>query len=47
MDLIRLLIDTIAFVLMPVALIAFVAGRLLGTRHSVGHLVLRGARSAT
>jgi ubiquinone biosynthesis protein len=35
-DLIRLLIDTVAFVLIPVAVIAFVAGRLLGTRHSLG-----------
>ena len=36
MDLIRLILDTVAFVLVPVAVIAFVAGRLLGTRHSVG-----------
>lgn len=36
MDLIRLIIDTVAYVLIPVAVIAFVAGRLLGTRHSVG-----------
>lgn len=36
MNVIRLIIDTIAFVLVPVAVIAFVAGRLLGTRHSVG-----------
>jgi ubiquinone biosynthesis protein len=35
-DLIRLILDTVAFVLVPVAVIAFVAGRLLGTRHSVG-----------
>ena len=36
MDIIRLIIDTIAYVLIPVTVIAFVAGRLLGTRHSVG-----------
>ena len=36
MDIIRLIIDSVAFVLIPVAVIAFVAGRLLGTRHSVG-----------
>lgn len=40
MNVIRLIIDTIAFVLVPVAVIAFVAGRLLGTRHSVGTSML-------
>ncbi len=36
MDLLRLLFDTVAFVLIPIVVIAFVAGRLLGTRHSLG-----------
>ncbi|MFN7150968.1 MAG: hypothetical protein ACK4V6_16010, partial [Microthrixaceae bacterium] len=36
MDTLRLIADTILFVFIPIILIAFVAGRLLGTRHSAG-----------
>jgi ubiquinone biosynthesis protein len=35
-ELLRLIADTILFVLIPVVVVAFVAGRLLGTRHSAG-----------
>jgi ubiquinone biosynthesis protein len=35
-ELLRLIIDTVLFVLVPVVVVAFVAGRLLGTRHSAG-----------
>lgn len=36
MHLFRLLAETVLYVLVPVVAVAFVAGRLLGTRHSVG-----------
>lgn len=36
MDLLRALADTVVFVLVPIVAIAFLAGRLLGTRPSVG-----------
>ena len=36
MELLTLIFDTVLFVLLPVVVVAFVAGRLLGTRHSAG-----------